>query len=284
MDQRIIDLYDNFTHGVLNRRDFLERLAVLAGSSAAALTLLPFLQNDYARADTVAPDDPRLAANTVYFSASPTDVATYMARPKDSAKCATVIVVHENSGLDSHTKDVTRRLALAGFAAYAVDLLSPDGGTPADADKARAMIAKVDPDATAHNIAAAVRVFGEAPGGNGKAGAIGFGWGGDVVNRVAVLSSELKAAVAYYAPPPPASDVAKIKAPLLLHYAGLDKRVNAGIPAFENALKSNKKKFEIDVYPGANHGFNNDTSNLYDKAAADLAWSRTVAFLKRELA
>lgn len=284
MDQRIIDLYDKFTHGGLNRREFLERLGAIAGSTAAALALLPLLQNDYARADTVAADDPRLVTNTVYFNASPTDVATYMARPKRDAKYPTVIVVHENRGLNPHIKDIVRRLGLEGFAAYAVDLLSPDGGTPADEDKARDMIAKLDPDQTTHNIEAALRIFGQAPGGNGKAGAIGFCWGGGVVNRVAVQSPELKAAVAFYGTQPPAADVPKIKAPLLLHYAGLDERVNAGIPAFEKALKANHKKYEIFVYPGVNHGFNNDTSSRYDKAAADLAWSRTVAFLKRELA
>jgi carboxymethylenebutenolidase len=284
MDQRVIDLYDKFTHGVLGRREFLERLAALAGSAAAALALLPLLQNDYARADTVAADDPRLVTNMVYYNASPTDIATYMARPKDAARCPAVIVVHENRGLNPHIKDIARRLALEGFAAYAVDLLSPFGGTPADEDKARDEIAKLDPAETAHNIAAAVGVFAEAPGGNGKAGAIGFCWGGGVVNRVAVLEPKLKAAVAYYGMQPPAADVPKIKAALLLHYAGLDARVNAGIPAFEKALKADHKTYEIFVYPNVNHAFNNDTSNRYDKAAADLAWSRTVAFLKRELA
>ena len=284
MDQRIIDLYDKFTHGAFNRREFLERLAALAGSTAAAMALLPLLGNDYARAATVAENDPRLVTNTVYYSASPTQIATYMARPKGDAKHPAVIVVHENRGLNPHIKDIARRLGLEGFAAYAVDLLSVDGGTPADEDKARDEIAKLDPKETAQHVASAVRVFSQAPGGNGKAGLIGFCWGGGVVNRVAVLSPELKAAVAYYGVQPPASDVPKIKAPLLLHYAGLDERVNAGIPAFEKALKANHKKYEIFVYPNVNHAFNNDTSNRYDKAAADLAWSRTIAFLKRELA
>jgi carboxymethylenebutenolidase len=195
-----------------------------------------------------------------------------------------VIVVHENRGLNPHIKDIARRLALEGFAAYAVDLLSVVGGTPADEDKARDEIAKLDPTETAQRVASAVRVFGQAPGGSGKAGAIGFCWGGGMVNRVAVLSPDLKAAVAYYGVQPRAADVPRIKAPLLLHYAGLDARVNAGIPAFETALKANHKTYEIFVYPNVNHAFNNDTSNRYDKAAADLAWSRTVAFLKRELA
>lgn len=284
MDQRIIDLYDKFTHGALNRREFLDRLAALAGSAAAALALLPLLQSDYARAETISENDPRLVTNTVYDRASSTELAAYMARPKGDAKCPAVIVVHENRGLNPHIKDIARRLALEGFAAYAVDLLSVVGGTPADEDKARDEIAKLDPTETAQRVATAVRVFGQAPGGNGKAGAIGFCWGGGMVNRVAVLSPDLKAAVAYYGVQPRAADVPKIKAPLLLHYAGLDERVNAGIPAFETALKANHKTYEIFVYPNVNHAFNNDTSNRYDKAAADLAWSRTVAFLKRELA
>ena len=284
MDQRIIDLYDKFTHGALNRREFLDRLAALAGSAAAALAILPLLQSDYTRAETISENDPRLVTNTVYDRASSTELAAYMARPKSDAKCPAVIVVHENRGLNPHIKDIARRLALEGFAAYAVDLLSVVGGTPADEDKARDEIAKLDPTETAQRVATAVRVFGQAPGGNGKAGAIGFCWGGGMVNRVAVLSPDLKAAVAYYGVQPRAADVPKIKAPLLLHYAGLDKRVNAGITAFETALKANHKTYEIFVYPNVNHAFNNDTSNRYDKAAADLAWIRTVAFLKRELA
>ncbi|HXD45882.1 MAG TPA: dienelactone hydrolase family protein [Pseudolabrys sp.] len=284
MNQQIIDLYDRFTHGELSRRAFVERLAEIAGSTAAALALLPLLTNDYARAETVAANDPRLDTNTVYYKAAGTEIATYLARPKGEAPCPTVIVVHENRGLNPHIKDIARRLALAGFCAFAVDMLSPLGGTPADEDKARAMIAKLDPKETAHHIASAVTVLGHAPGASGKVGAVGFCWGGGMVNRVAVIEPSLNAAVAYYGVQPPATDVPKIKAALLLHYAGLDERIDAGIPAFEAALKANHKKFEIDVYPGVNHAFNNDTSSRYDKAAAGLAWQRTIAFLKRELA
>ena len=283
MDQQIIDLHDRFTHGELGRRDFLNRLAKIAGSSAAALALLPLLQNDYARAETVAADDPRLVTNTIYYQASPTRLSAYMARAKDRKTLPSVIVVHENRGLNPHIKDVARRLALEGFATYAVDLLSPLGGTPADEDKAREMIATLDPQETAEHIAAAIPIFGHAPGSNGKVGALGFCWGGGMVNRVAVLSPELKAGVVYYGAQPPAAQVPKIKAALLLQYAGLDQRIDAGIPAFEKALKANHKHFELYVYPGVNHAFNNDTSSRYDKAAAELAWNRTVAFLKREL-
>ena len=283
MNQQIIDLYDRFTHGELDRRDFLERLAKIAGSSAAALALLPLLTNDYARAETVAADDPRLVTNTIYYQASPTRIAAYMARPKEQKTLPSVIVVHENRGLNPHIKDVARRLALEGFGTYAVDLLSPLGGTPADEDKARDMIGKLDPAETAEHVASLVPILAGSPGSNGKVGAIGFCWGGGMVNRLAVLSPRLNAAVVYYGEQPPAAQVPKIKAPLLLQYAGLDQRVDAGIPAFEKALKANHKQYELFVYPGVNHAFNNDTSNRYDKAAADLAWSRSVAFLKREL-
>jgi carboxymethylenebutenolidase len=283
MDQQIIDLYDRFTHGELDRRDFLERLAKIAGSSAAALALLPLLTNDYARAETVAANDPRLVTNTIYYRASPTQVSVYMVRPKEKETLPSVIVVHENRGLNPHIKDVARRLALEGFATYAVDLLSPLGGTPADEDKAREMIGKLDPQEAAQHITSLVPILAQSPGSNGKVGAIGFCWGGGMVNRLAVLSPELKAAVVYYGQQPPAAQVPKIKAALMLQYAGLDQRIDAGIPAFEKALKANHKQFEIFVYPGVNHAFNNDTSSRYDKAAAELAWSRSVAFLKREL-
>jgi carboxymethylenebutenolidase len=283
MNQQIIDLYDRFTHGELDRRDFLERLAKIAGSSAAALALLPLLGNNYARADTVAADDPRLVTNTIYYQASPTRIAAYMARAKDQTTLPSVIVVHENRGLNPHIKDVARRLALEGFATYAVDLLSPLGGTPADEDKARDMIGKLDPAETAQHLASFVPILAQAPGSNGKVGALGFCWGGGMVNRLAVLSPGLKAGVVYYGQQPPTAQVPKIKAALLLQYAGLDQRIDAGIPAFEKALTDSHKQFELFVYPGVNHAFNNDTSSRYDKAAAELAWSRSVAFLKREL-
>src|SRR5690348_17126861 len=228
MNQQVIDLYDRFTHGELSRRVFLARLAEVAGSTAAALALLPLLGNDYARAETVPAGDPRLFTNTVYYKGSETEIATYLARPKDEKVRPTVIVVHENRGLNPHIKDIARRLAVEGFVAFALDMLSPLGGTPADEDKARDMIAKLDPDETAHHIAAAVTVLGHAPGASGKVGAIGFCWGGGMVNRVAVLEPALNAAVAYYGMQPPAAQVPSIKAALLLHYAGLDARIDAG--------------------------------------------------------
>jgi carboxymethylenebutenolidase len=283
MDQRIIDLYDRFTHGGIDRREFLDRLAAIAGSSAAALALLPLLQNDYARAATIAPDDARLAIDKVSYDAAGTPVSGYLARLKSKGKRPAVIVIHENRGLNAHIQDIARRIAFEGFVAYAIDMLSPLGGTPADEDKGRDMIGTLNADETAKRIAAAVPFLEKHTESTGKVGAVGFCWGGGMVNRVAVLSPDLKAGVAYYGIQPSAAQVPSIQAPLLLHYAGLDQRVDAGIPAYEAALKAAGKRYTIEMYPNVNHGFNNDTSNRYDKAAADLAWSRTTAFFKEHL-
>jgi carboxymethylenebutenolidase len=283
MDQRIIDLYDSFAHGGISRREFLDRLAGIAGSSAAALALLPLLQNDYARAAMVAPNDARLAIDAVSYDAGGTRISGYLARLKAKGKRPAVIIIHENRGLNPHIKDVTRRLALEGFLAYAVDMLSPQGGTPADEDKGREMIGTLKADETALRIAAAVPFLEHHAESTGKVGMVGFCWGGAMVNRVAVLSADLKAAVSYYGEQPPADAVKSINAALLLHYAGLDKRIDAGIAAYEAALKANGKRFIVYIYPNANHAFNNDTSSRYDKTAADLAWSRTIAFLKANL-
>ncbi len=283
LGQRIIDLYDSFTHGGINRRAFLDRLAEIAGSSAAALALLPLLQNDYARAATVAPDDARLTIETASYDAAGTPIGGYLARLKGKAKRPAVIVIHENRGLNPHIQDIARRVALEGFLSLAVDMLSPFGGTPADEDKARDMFGTLNAEETAHRIAAAVPFLQRHEGSTGAVGAVGFCWRGGMVNRLAVLSPDLKAGVAYYGIQPPASAVPSIKAPLLLHYAGLDQRIDAGIPAYEAALKANNKRYTIYVYPNVNHAFNNDTSSRYDKPAADLAWSRTIAFFKEQL-
>lgn len=286
MDQRIINLYDRFTHGFINRREFLDRLGELAGSAAAAAALVPLLQNDPAKAAAVAPDDLRLLPDLVTYPAPDgTKVSGYLARPKNKTKRPAVIVIHENRGLVDHIKDVTRRLAVEGFLALGVDMLSPYGGTPADDDKARDMFAdKVKPEEAAPRIAAAVGYLQQHPESTGNVGVIGFCWGGGMVNRLAVLSPALKAGVAYYGVQVPADQVPAIQAPLLLHYAGNDERVDAGIPAYEAALKANGKRYTIYVYEGAQHAFNNDTSAArYNKAAADLAWGRTLAFLKDNL-
>lgn len=283
MDQRIIDLYDDFTHGGMNRRAFLDRLAEIAGSGAAALALLPLLQNDYARAATVPADDPRLAIDTVSYDAQGTRISGYLARLKSKGRRPAVIVIHENRGLNPHIQDIARRLALEGFLAYAVDMLSPLGGTPTDEDKGRDMIASLDAGETARRIAAAVPFLAGHAETTGKVGAVGFCWGGGMVNRIAVLAPDLKAGVAYYGAQVPADQVKSIHAALLLHYAGLDQRINAGIAAYEAALKSAGKQFSIYIYPDVNHAFNNDTGDRYDKRAADLAWTRTIAFFNEQL-
>jgi carboxymethylenebutenolidase len=276
MDQRIIDLYDSFTHGLINRRDFMDRLTTVAGSSAAAVALLPLLQNDYARAATVAVDDARFATETVSYDAGGAKISGYLARLKAKGKRPAIIVIHENRGLNPHIQDIARRLAL--------DMLSPQGGTPGDEDKARDMFAALKLDETAQQIAAAVPFLAKHPESTGNVGAVGFCWGGGMVNRVAVLSPDLKAGVAYYGAQPPAAQVPSIHAALLLHYAGLDTRINAGIPAYEAALKAAGKRYAIYVYPDVNHAFNNDTGgDRYNKPAADLAWSRTLAFFTETL-
>ena len=283
VDQKIINLYDEFTHGGMNRRQFLDRLTEIAGSSAAAVALLPLLQNDYARAAIVPPDDARLAIETISYDAQGTRINGYLARLKAKGKRPAVVVLHENRGLNAHIQDLARRIALEGFLAYAPDMLTPLGGTPADEDTARDMISTLKPDETAKQLAAAVPFLGAHAESTGNVGAVGFCWGGGIINRIAVLAPELKAGVVYYGLQVPADQVAAIRAPLLLHYAGLDNRVNAGIPAYEAALKAASKRFDVYVYPNVNHAFNNDTSNRYDKPAADLAWSRTIAFFKETL-
>lgn len=283
MDQRVIDLYDQFTHGGMNRRQFLDRLAEVAGSSAAAVALLPLLQNDYARAAVIAPDDARLAIDTVPYDADGQTISGQLARLRQKGKRPAVIVIHENRGLNPHIRDIGRRLAADGFLSLALDMLSPLGGTPTDEDKGRQMIGTLDPAATARRIAAAVPFLARHAESNGNVGAVGFCWGGGMVNRIAVIAPDLKAGVAYYGAQVPADAVKSIRAALLLQYAGLDQRINAGIPAYEAALKAAGKDFTIHVYPDANHSFNNDTSSRYDKAAADLAWGRTIAFFKQHL-
>lgn len=284
MDQRIIRLYDRFTHGGISRRVFLDRLAEIAGSTAAAAAMLPLLQNDYARAALVAPDDPRLVTETTGYDVGGAEVSGQLVRLKDGGRRPGVIVIHENRGLNPHIRDVTRRIALEGFLAFGVDMLSPAGGTPGDEDKARDMIGALKLDETVARLAAAVPFLAAHPDSTGKVGAVGFCWGGGMVNRLAVASPELAAGVAYYGVQVPAAQVPAIRAQLLLHYAGLDDRVNAGIAAYEAALKANNKPHTIHTYGGVNHAFNNDTSpTRYDAAAAELAWERTIAFFKQHL-
>ncbi|MDO9411297.1 MAG: dienelactone hydrolase family protein [Pseudolabrys sp.] len=284
MDQRIIELYDSFTHGVIDRRSFMDRLATIAGSSAAAVAILPMLQNNYALAAIIPDDDARLAIDTVSYDAAGTKISGYLARPKAKGKRPAVIVIHENRGLNPHIKDVARRVALEGYLAFAVDALSPQGGTPGDEDKAREMFGTLKLDDSARQIAAAVPFLAKHEESTGSVGAMGFCWGGGMVNRIAALAPDLKAGVAYYGAQGAAATVSSVQAPLLLQYAGLDARINAGIPAYEEALKAAGKRYTIHIYPDVNHAFNNDTAgDRYNKAAADLAWSRTIAFFKENI-
>jgi carboxymethylenebutenolidase len=264
----------------------MDRLAVLAGGAAAASALLPLLRCNYAQAAIVAADDPRVATEQLTYPGASGEVKAYLARPADaSGKLPGVVVIHENRGLNPHIEDVARRLALEGFIALAPDFLSPIGGTPADEDEARRIITRVDPKDNIANAVAAVKFLEADQRTTGKVGVIGFCWGGGLANQVAVSSPEVDAVVSYYGRQPEAEEVAKIKAPVLLHYAGLDKRINAGIGDYQKALEANQVDHTIYVYEGVNHAFNNDTNAArYDKAAADLAWSRTIDFLKRNLA
>jgi carboxymethylenebutenolidase len=284
MDQRIIDLYDEYTHTPLDRRVFLARLAQLTGSTAAAMALVPLLEANQAGAALAPPDDPKLETGRVTYLGATGEIKAYTSRPKGATKLPGVIIIHENRGLNPHIEDVTRRMALEGFLALAPDLLSPSGGTPANEDTAREMIGKLDAQQTVQNLVAAIAFLEAHAQGNGKVGAVGFCWGGGMVGELAVNAPALDAGVVYYGRQPKAADVEKIKAPLLLQYAGLDARINEGIPAFEEALKKANKPYTLYVYEGANHAFNNDTSEArYHKPTAEQAWARTVAFLKEHL-
>jgi carboxymethylenebutenolidase len=285
MDQKYIDLFDRYTHGQMKRRDFLERLTLLAGGTAAASALLPALENNYARAEMVAENDARIVAETITYDSSVGKISGYLVKPKDTPKAGGVIVISENRGLNPHIKDVARRVATEGFLALAPDYLSIRGGTPEDADKARELIATLKPEETVAISRASLAALAARPEGTGKVAAVGFCWGGGKVNEVAVAEPALAAGVVYYGSQPKADQVPAIKAPLLLHYAGLDERINAGIADFEKALKDNGKTYELHMYEGANHAFNNDTNEArYNKDAAELAWSRTVEFLRKNLA
>jgi carboxymethylenebutenolidase len=284
MDQRIINLYDRFTHGGMNRRTFLDRLTQLTGSAAAATALLPLLQNDYAKAAIVPDNDPRLVSERVAFDSPKGKINGYLTRLKGNAKRPAVLVIHENRGLNPHLEDVARRFALDGFLAYAVDLLSLVGGTPANEDEARDLHPKLNQDDVVVALVAAVDFLKTYPESTGKVGAVGFCFGGQMVNRLAAASPALDAGVAYYGRQVPAAQVPNIKAALLLHYAENDAGVNAGIADYEAALKANNKSYVIHTYPGTQHAFNNDTGAArYNKAAADLAWQRTIAFFKEKI-
>ena len=284
MDPKYMDLYHEYARGGMSRRYFLERLAEVAGGTAAALALMPLLENQSAQAQIVPANDDRLTISRVEYDAAGTKIRGYLARLKGGAKRPAVIVIHENRGLNAHIEDVARRLALEGFLAFAPDMLSPLGGTPEDQTKATQMIGTLNADETTARLAAAVPFLANRAESTGKVGAVGFCWGGAMANRLAAAGTSLNASVPYYGRQLPAADVPRITTPLLLQYGSLDQGINAGIPAYEAALKANNKPYELYMYEGANHAFNNDTNaTRYNKEAATLAWSRTVAFLKKYL-
>ena len=285
MRQEIIDLYDAYTHERLDRRIFMDRLARMAGGTAAAAALLPVLKANYAKAAIVPPDDARLQTERVTFEGATGEVQGYLARPADAdSALPAVVVIHENRGLNPHIEDVARRVALEGFVALAPDFLSPQGGTPEDEDQARDMISQLDQQQTVQNALAAVDYLAGHEATTDKVGVVGFCWGGALANQVAVNSANVDAVVPFYGRQPASSEVSKIRAPLLLHYAGLDERINAGIPEYEQALQDAGVDYTIHMYEGANHAFHNDTSEArYDPQAAELAWSRTIEFFKQHL-
>ena len=285
MDQRVIQLFDEYTHGGMNRRSFLDRLAGLVGGAAAATALLPLLENNYAHAQIVAESDPRIASDTVQVPGVQ-GLTGYLVRPKAGGKLPAVLVIHENRGLNPHIKDVTRRMATEGFLALGLDYLSPIGGTPADEDKGRDMIGTLKSSDIVASGRAAVAFLEKHQDGNGKAGAVGFCWGGGMVNRIAVAAGDsLDGGVSFYGPAPDPTLAAQVRSPLQLHLAGLDERVNKTALPWRDALQAAGRTVEAHLYPGVNHAFHNDTSaERYDKAAATLAWQRTVDFFARYVA
>jgi len=284
IDQRIINLYDAFTHGAMPRREFVAQLARLAGGMSAALALVPLLENDYSAAGIPAPEDESIETDRVEYPGASGRMRAYLARPAGNGRHPAVVIIHENRGLNPHIEDVARRAAAAGFLACAPDALSPLGGTPADADAAREMIGKLDAALTERDFMASLNFARDHAGSTGSVGCVGFCWGGGMANRLAVASPFLAAAVAFYGRQAPVEDVPKIRAALLLHYAGKDERINAGIADYEAALKKASVRYELHMYQGVQHAFHNDTNAArYDEAAAKLAWKRTIEFLERHL-
>ncbi len=283
----VLQLFDRYVHGDLSRRGFIDQAGRVAGSAAAGAGLLAALSPRFAEAQVVSPADPRISTRTQAFDSPQGNgqVRGLLARPaKVAGKLPVVLVVHENRGLNPHIEDIARRLALEGYIAYAPDALAPLGGYPGDEDKAREAFAKLDANKARADFIAATRALLALPEGTGKVGAVGFCFGGGIVNYLATQVPELAAGVPFYGGQPPDAEVARIRSPLLIHYAGEDERVNAGWPKFEAALKAGGVRYEAYIYPGVQHGFNNDTTPRYDAAAAKLAWGRTLDFFRKQLA
>lgn len=282
----VLKLFDGYVHGALDRREFLDRAAKFAVGGFTAAAMLESLRPNYAFAQQVAKDDARIKAEYITYP-SPQGSGTmrgYLARPANaSGKLPGILVIHENRGLNPYIEDVARRLAVANFVAFAPDALTPLGGYPGDEEKAVKLFATLDAAKRMEDLFTAAGYLKSRPECTGKIGAVGFCFGGGIVNALAVRIPDLAAAVPFYGAQPAAADVGKIKAPLMIHYAALDDRINAGWPAYETALKANGIKYEMYMYPGTNHGFHNDTTPRYDEAAAKLAWQRTVDFFNKNV-
>jgi carboxymethylenebutenolidase len=284
--QEVFDLYDDYAHNRLNRRDFMEKLSAYAVGSITVPALMSFLMPDYQNSIQVKSDDPRLRSEYINynFEKGGGTIKALLSRPVDTTrKLGGIVVVHENRGLNPYIEDVGRRAALAGFISIAPDALTPLGGYPGNDDKGRELQSKRDKNEMLEDFIAAYEYLKKHPDCNGKIGVVGFCFGGGIANLMAARLPELSAAVPFYGAQPPKELVPQIKAPLLLHYAGLDTHVNEGWPAYENALKENKKEYTAYIYPGVNHGFHNDTTPRFDKVAAELAWRRTIDFFTEKL-
>lgn len=282
MNQRIINLYDEYTHSKLSRKSFISRLAKITGSVALAMTVLPMLENNYTAAKTI--NHLNIITEDITYPALNGEMKGFMAKPKGQKNLGTVMVIHENRGLNPHIIEVAKRVATAGYIALAVDALSPFGGTPADEEEARGLFAKIDSAKNLQNFLDGLTYLRKLTDGNGKTGIIGFCWGGGMANDLAVADPKLNAAVAYYGRQAKAEDASKIKASLMLHYGSLDTRINTGIPAYEAALAAAKVNHQIFIYNDVNHAFNNDTSpTRYNEAAAKIAWERTLALFAMKI-
>jgi carboxymethylenebutenolidase len=282
----VMKLFDGYVHGALSRRDFLDRAAKYALGGLSAAAMLESLQPNFAWAQQVPMDDKRIKAGYAEYDSpgGSGKMRGYLAQPADArGKLPAVLVIHENRGLNPYIEDVARRLAVANFAAFAPDSLFPQGGYPGDEDKARAMFAAQDAKVRGEDLYNGALFLKSRSETTGRMGVVGFCFGGSVANALAVRIPDLAAAVPYYGSQPAAADVPKIKAPLLIHYAGLDERINKGWPAYEAALKAHNKRYAMHMYPGVNHGFHNDTTPRYDEAAAKLSWQRTLDFFNQHL-
>lgn len=281
MKRKVNELYDEYRNGSVSRRDFMKKLALVTGGTAAAVVILPGCGSAAAKA--AGSDAMKVIGEFINYPGATGEMRAWISIPEGKKKYPGVIVIHENRGLTPHIRDVNNRMAQEGFVALAPDALSPLGGTPEDQDKARDMFAQLDRQQTVNNFVAAVKYLETHPRSTGKVGCTGFCWGGAMTNQVAVNSPDLDAAVPYYGSTPAPEDVPKIRAKMMAHYASDDERINTGIPAFEEALRKAGIEYEIFIYEGTQHAFNNDTGTRYHKEAADLAWKRTTTFFREKL-